>query len=257
VIVADLGLLLTLHREGFRIPIHVSTGGTTFNHHTARFYQELGASRVVIPRHHNLDEIRRLVARIPFMETEVFIFNSGCKNIDGFCTFHHGVNEHLHKGLWKLPKALGLDYKMLKAMRRLPDSLAQSITRSAMFKSDSACFLNYKVEVDSSQSDKQKVDRARKTLESSFNLWSGLDPCGACDLIDLKEIGITSIKIVGRENPSDKKIHDVRFLRACLDYLEENPADREDYRAFAISQYRKIFGTDCRKWCYYPRVETG
>ena len=74
------------------VKIHISTGGTVFNWRTARFYQELGACRITLPRHLTLKEIKEIVKRIPELETTLFVFNSRCINIDGFCTFQHGLS---------------------------------------------------------------------------------------------------------------------------------------------------------------------
>ena len=56
--IADPALLLTLRETlGVDIPITISTGGATFNSETARFYRDLGASRITLPRHLTIGEI--------------------------------------------------------------------------------------------------------------------------------------------------------------------------------------------------------
>ncbi|MBU1125255.1 MAG: U32 family peptidase, partial [Candidatus Omnitrophica bacterium] len=47
-IVADMGVLLTLRKQGFKEQIHISTGGTVFNSEAARFYKDWGASRIIL-----------------------------------------------------------------------------------------------------------------------------------------------------------------------------------------------------------------
>lgn len=253
-IVADLGMMLLLKEMGWDRELHISTGGTTFNHRTARFFHDtFGATRIVFPRHHNISEIVAMAKAIDFMERECFIFNSGCKNIDGFCTYHHGVNEILHKNVYKLPKKLGLDYIFLKTLRKLPRKIASGITRACNLKSDSACLLNWKVNPEiTGDWSKQQAESAAKWFESTFNLWSGLDPCGVCALPDLEEAGIISVKIVGRENPTFKKLTDVRFLKKMIDLWENNDISRKEYEQEAKKTYREIFKTPCTNWCYYP-----
>lgn len=253
-IVADPGLMLLLRKEmKWDVELHLSTGATAFNHGTARFYyQNFNTKRMVIPRQHNLEEIARLAKSIDFLDLECFIFNSGCKNIDGFCTYHHGVNEILHGGSYSLPKKLGLDYLFLKILRNLPQKTASSLCRACNIKSDSACLLNWDVDAVSQWSDERK-QKAVEWLESTFNIWSGLDPCGGCAIPALEEAGIKSLKIVGRENPTYKKIMDVKFLRRMLDFWTNSKhCSQEDYRAEAMKAYKEIFGAPCRQWCYYP-----
>jgi len=252
-ICADPGLLLLLKETGWDREIHMSTGATVFNHRTARFYYEMGAQRIVFPRHHNVGEIVTLAQNIDFMDCECFIFNSGCKNIDGFCTYHHGVNEILHKSAYKLPKKLGLDYAFLKTLRTLPSAMSSKITRVCNLKSDSACLLSYNVKPEIKDGwTKDQAKRAKKWLESTFNLYSGLDPCGACDMPQLIDAGIISVKIVGRENPTYKKIMDVKYLKRMLDLWDKNDISRKEYRQEAVKIYREIFGAPCKEWCYYP-----
>lgn len=252
-IVADPGLLLLLKEMQWDRDIHISTGGTVFNHRAAKFFHNMGACRIVIPRHHNVEEIERLCGKIDFMERECFIFNSGCKNIDGFCTYHHGVNEILHKSNYKLPKKLGLDYAFLKTLRSLPSQVSTKIARACNLKSDSACLLSYKVKPKPVKEwEKSRQEKACQWIESTFSLYTGLDPCGACDLPRLAQAGIISIKIVGRENPTYKKIMDVTFLKRMTDLLKQGNISRREYGQEAKKAYHEIFGVSCRDWCYYP-----
>jgi putative protease len=231
----------------------MSTGATIFNHRSAKFYHDLGATRVVIPRHNNLQEIAAMAKSIDFMEKECFIFNSGCKNIDGFCTYHHGVNEILHKDSYKLPKKLGLDYAFLKMLRSLPQSMSCKVARACNFKTDSACLLSWNVKPEVIKGwNEEQAKKSKDWLESTFSLYSGLDPCGACALPAMKEAGIVSLKIVGRENPTYKKIRDVKFLNSMIKILNALNLSADEYKKEARKQYREIYGADCREWCYFP-----
>ena len=201
----------------------------------------------------NVKEIIALAKALDFIDRECFIFNSGCKNIDGFCTYHHGVNEILHKNAYTLPKKLGLDYAFLKTLRSLPASVSSKISRVCNLKSDSACLLSYKVtpEILDEWTPKQ-AENAKKWLESTFNLYSGLDPCGVCDIPELIDAGIMSIKIVGRENPTYKKLMDVKFIKQMVDLWKNNDISKQEYRREAMKAYKKVFGVSCKQWCYYP-----
>jgi collagenase-like PrtC family protease len=253
-IVADPGLMLLLRQEGWDGELHVSTGATVFNRAAARLYHEkMGASRLIIPRHHSLEEILGLARSIDFMELECFIFNSGCKNIDGFCTYHHGVNELLHGQGYSLPKKLGLDYAFLRLLRLLPPGMAKTIAGACSGRSDSACLLNWKVEpISMGDWDEARLKKAGEWIRSTFGLWSGLDPCGACAVPDLYDAGIKSLKIVGRENPTSKKIKDVRYLKRLVDLWSAGGITKDGFRGEAVRLYGEIFGAPCREWCYYP-----
>jgi putative protease len=214
-IVSDLALLLSLRDVSAGVKIHVSTGGTAFNSETIRFYQELGASRVQLPRCLTIEEIREIHKEISNIETGVFILNSKCANIDGFCTFLH------------FPFS-GPSY-------------------------NNACMLPYEVYVESSEDyEKRIIAGVRQQVWQRFHIDDR--PCGACALYEFKEIGLTYVKIVGRGYPAAKKVKDVKFIRSMLNFLGKNPSKKE-FRDFAKNLYVSTYGRPCRTtMCYYPEV---
>jgi len=252
-IVADLGLLLSLKRRKIDLDIHISTGGTTFNSQTAKFYEELGASRIILPRHLQIEEIKGILNDCPTLKFEVFILNSGCKNIDGFCTFQHGVNEILHGQIWNLPKRLNFDRHLLNGIRRLPSNLTQRL-KANIFGIDSACLLNYEISLvsDSTDLDKKRRQAILKNISSGFNLLSGVDTCGVCKLAEFENIGVYGVKIVGRNYSTLKKINDTRFLKTVLSYLATNHPDTKEFYTFVRMTFKQIYKMDCGDLCYYP-----
>lgn len=252
-IVADLGLLLTLKKKAIDLEIHISTGGTTFNSETAEFYEELGASRIVLPRHLAIQEMRELVRSCPSIKFEAFILNSGCKNIDGFCTFQHGVNEVLHRNIWNVPKKMNFDRHFLNVIRRLPNKVAQNI-KGDIFGVDSACLLNYEVSFadDSMDVDREKNGAILKNISSSFNFLSGVDTCGVCRLGELEEIGVYGVKIVGRNYSTSKKIKDIRFLKTMLSSMKGWTFEKKEFKRRAKDIFKEIYKVDCGELCYYP-----
>ena len=252
-IVADLGMILTLRDWAPELELHISTGGTTFNSETVAFYKSLGSRRIVFPRHFHVDEMVATAQRNPDVRFEAFILNRGCKNIDGFCTFHHGVNEVRFSKLWKIPKKLNVDKVLLTAMRRMPPPAAEAIARAGLFGSVGACFLNYRVSVAAAKSVAPEAKRrAKKTIESSFNLLTGIDTCGGCAVRPLVRGGITSLKVVGRNNLTGKKVRDVQYLRALEPWVDDPSVDDAAYARKARQLFRKVYGYDCGERCYYP-----
>lgn len=254
-IVADIGLLLLLRKEWKGVfEIHISTGGTTFNSETAKFYQSLGAKRVVLPRTVTMAVIKAIRKIVPDLDLELFILNRGCKNIDGFCTFHHGVNEILRRGSWNIPKGWQIDYYFLEAMRRLPLSLARPLARCGLFGAIGACFLNYDAELIPEAENEVEPARKRKIerkLEDNFDVLSGIDPCGAGRYEELFQAGICSLKIIGRSNPRSKKVRDVKFLKS-VETAYARGRRGTDLKQRIKELYHKNYGTGCRSLCYYP-----
>ena len=215
--VADLALLLTLQQMKVDTKIIISTGGTTFNSETARFYQDLGASRIILPRHLTIGEIKDISDNVTNIELEVFILNSRCPNVDGFCTFQHGLADESFELLYK-----------------------------------NACMLPYDISVAASEN--AEVSRISGERQHIWEMVHVDDyPCGACALYDFNEIGIASVKIVGRGNPTARKIADVTFIRSLLDFLEGCKPTKEEFRGVAQKLYADTYKRPCRVYmCYYP-----
>jgi putative protease len=230
-IVSDYGLMAYLKNQDHPLPLHVSTGGTVFNWRTVQFYKDLGAERVALPRHLSIREIEDIVSAMPPMETTIFILNSRCINVDGFCTFQHG----------------------LARKEILP-----------MFRN--ACMLPYHVVA---------FPANRQSAESSTNgdpalfiqrqrIWETVHvddyPCGACAMYEFSKMGITGLKIVGRGNPTERKIKDISFLASLIEYLKVQKPSKTIFRQKAKALYTDTYKRPCRMhMCYYPSVmvETG
>lgn len=214
-IISDLALLLRLRDLSTGVKIHVSTGGVVLNSEAIKFYQELGASRVQLPRFLTIEEIREIHREISNIETGVFILNSKCANIDGFCTFLH-----------------------------FPSSDPAY---------NNACMLPYEVYVESTEDDEKRIIAGvRQQVWQRFHIDDR--PCGACALYEFNEIGLTYVKIVGRGYPVTKKVTDVKFIRTMLNFLGKSPSKNE-FRNTAKNLYTSTYGRPCRiVMCYYPEV---
>ncbi len=224
-IISDYGLLAALPTVSNQIHIHISTGGTVFNWRTARFYQELGACRITIPRHLTLKEMKSMVKRMPGLETTVFVFNSRCINVDGFCTFQHGLSGKKTPLFYRNACMLPFEISSIP--------LSQKETQDGM------------------SNDSQMIARQR--------IWEivHLDdyPCGACALYELNQMKVTSLKIVGRGNPTERKIKDVTFFQTILGYLQDQRPVISDFRSYAKQLYHKTYNRPCRSYmCHYPSV---
>jgi len=252
-IVADLGLLIKLQNMNLNIKICISTGGTTFNGSTVEFYKSIGANRIILPRHLTLGEIDKITANNTDMEFEVFIMNSGCKNIDGFCTFHHGVKEKLHSYRWMLPKRLNFDRYILNFIQLFPNKLREKVY-NVPCGIDSACLLNYNVNILESkgslnlEEEKKLCDKIKK----AFSLQYGIDTCGACALTKLVHMNVKGVKIVGRNYSTGKKLKDIRFIKTVLEKINKlSDSSHEKIKDEIRKIYKKVYYISCRNLCYY------
>ncbi|MEM2104249.1 MAG: U32 family peptidase [Candidatus Bathyarchaeia archaeon] len=218
-LISDIALLLTLKELGTGAKLHISTGGATFNSETVKFYKDLGASGVTLDRHLTIEEIGGIIRNVNGVETTVFILNSRCANVDGLCTFmHFASNDPFYKN---------------------------------------ACMLNYGVQLSSVQhSEKEEIEEiAALTRQYVWNRFHIDDrPCGVCALYEFSQMGVTTVKIVGRGYPKDKKIRDVKFVYSMRELLDK-ASSKEQFRNIVRKLYRETYGCPCRIiMCYYPEV---
>lgn len=89
--VADTGLLVQLQQQGSGLVRGVSVLAGVGSAAALAVYQELGAARVVLPRHLAPGQMAEVLAPCPGMEAEALVFLDKCPFIDGLCRFVHSV----------------------------------------------------------------------------------------------------------------------------------------------------------------------
>ncbi|MFI3250226.1 MAG: U32 family peptidase [Eubacteriales bacterium] len=86
VILADMGVLALAKEHAPNLPLHISTQASIVNYQSARFYHELGASRVILARELSLEDIAEIRAKTPKeLELEAFAHGSMCMAYSGRC----------------------------------------------------------------------------------------------------------------------------------------------------------------------------
>jgi len=227
IIIADYGLLAILKEMDLPVKIQVGTGGTVFNAQAARFYRKMGATGITLPRHLTLSEMRGIVKGIAGMEISVFVFNSRCINVDGFCTFEHGLSGSSCLPLYRNACMLPFDITLSPPGQR-------------------------------AERTREEIAGERHILERQ-HIWEKVHvddhPCGACALYEFREMGIHGLKIVGRGNPLERKTADLRFLKTLLTRLEGEGLDQAAFRKGAAELYTRTYKRpSCIFMCYYPEV---
>lgn len=218
IIVADMGLLLTLKKSGFKKEIHVGTGGTTFNGATADLYAGLGASRVVFDRQLTAAEIKAAVDGISSdIGTEIFVLREGCGGfIDGFCTFLH---------CFETPNRETVDNKIF------------GTSYNTSFVKGCYQFVSGRTSGIFSVATSKPTGRR---LQYTFN-HNDFTGCRLCDLYDLQASGITALKIVGRGADPGLIVTPIAVVAQALSWLRQGALTRKEYTA----RCRKLFAVSC------------
>ena len=230
VIVADLTLIFALRDQVPELGIHVSSVASCRNSAAVSFYRDLGVRRVILPRDVTLDEIEVIARGVPDVEIEVFVLNDGCVFEEGVCHSIHlpkklggpiCVDSHQFEYVGAAGKALPH-----KTLRRLRDNDA-----------DYRRWLWYRFGCGFSTTDEGHP----------------YGPCGLCAIHRLRQAGVTSIKIAGREGATARKIKSVEMVHQVLEIARQG-GDVKSVATTAVGIRRTLAHCESGYMCYYPEV---
>ena len=84
-IVSDPGIVHLAKKVAPNLSLHISTQANTTNKYAVKFWQEQGASRVVLARELSIGEIAEIHGFVPEMELEGFVHGAMCISYSGRC----------------------------------------------------------------------------------------------------------------------------------------------------------------------------
>ncbi len=94
ILFSDFGVYNVIRKYMSDIPIHVSTQTNILNYEAVRFWQDMGAQRVVLSRDLSLKQIEEIKNKVPGMELEVFVHGAQCVSFSGRCL----ISDYMTKG---------------------------------------------------------------------------------------------------------------------------------------------------------------
>ncbi len=91
-IVSDVGVFKFIRDKKVDIPIHISTQANTTNYMAVKFWEEMGAERVVLARELTREEIRFIAENVK-CDLEVFVHGAMCISHSGRCVLSNYFNK--------------------------------------------------------------------------------------------------------------------------------------------------------------------
>ena len=249
-IIADPPTMVRARREHPDIKLSVSTLAPSFNVSTLEFYASLGADRVTLPRQLTVDEITAIARDAP-VDLAVFVFNGREMNVDGLCTFEHGVDGVLHGGIgWKCHELIN-SHLALTMARCVPRSLIRKVRKLPGFHAP-PCLLDYHVDIlPLGPLGLDGIAAARERMASHFVGKTEVD-CGACIIRTLSKAGVKAVKIAGRALSSQRKVQDIGFISSLLRAAEDTSVpDTVLYQRTRDGFQQNYHGTCSQRTCYY------
>ncbi len=94
ILFSDFGVYNIIRKYMPKIPLHVSTQTNILNYEAVKFWQDMGAERVVLSRDLSLEQIAEIKEKVPGMELEVFVHGAQCVSFSGRCL----ISDYMTKG---------------------------------------------------------------------------------------------------------------------------------------------------------------
>jgi putative protease len=209
-ILADMGLLDYAASRYPQIDRHLSVQGSATSYEALRFYKDnFGIRRAVLPRVLSLDQIRGLAKHSP-VELEVFAFGSLCIMAEGRCYLSSYITDESPntRGACSPAKAVRWQETPQGLESRLNGILIDRYGKGESAGYPTLCKGRFEVE-----------GSVYHAIEEPVSL-------NTIDLLpQLQEMGISAVKIEGRQR-SPAYIADVaRTWRQALDRLENSAAE--------------------------------
>ncbi len=184
VICADLGVINIVRRIAPNLHVHVSTQANITNSESAMVYVNMGVKRLILAREMTLEEIKELRAKIPAeIELEAFAHGAMCISYSGRCLLSNFFT-------------------------------GRDANRGACVQ---ACRWNYEIR----EINKEQYYPIEEDTHGTYIL-NSKDMCMIDHLDQMRDAGISSIKIEGRMKTEYYVANVVNAYRLALDYMKNN-----------------------------------
>ncbi len=229
-IMADPALLMSVAELDLGVRIHLSSIAACRNSESARFFSELGVSRVIFPRYLRLEEIGQIVQQVPELEFEAFILNDGCIYEEGVCHTIH------------LPQQYGGPICMDNYQYRFYRADGQRIEPPMQHKL-------LQNEADYKEWTWYKFSCGFSTSPQGYTY----GPCGLCAIARMADSGVKAIKIAGREAPLERKVKSIQLVASVRDRVNRG-ASLQGIYDYASQVRGQPELCESGYMCYYPDV---
>jgi len=217
-IVADPGFVGWLREVRPNTEVHLSVQANCTNYLTAKFWQGIGVSRIILSRELRLPEILEIKERLPGLELEVFVHGAVCMSMSGRCMLSNWVT-HRDANLGACDNSCRMPYRLY----------ANAEPQMEDYKQHEGEFLL------------QRTDRPElDPIALDEDAWgtyfmSSRDLCALEVVPDLVKAGLESFKIEGRTKSVYYLSQVVRAYRMAIDAAAAgNPVPEEARRAISF-----------------------
>ncbi|MCQ2382867.1 MAG: U32 family peptidase [Clostridia bacterium] len=208
VIVGDIGVM-SIARETLQdVAIHVSTQASVANAEAARTYHELGAKRIICAREMSLENIAQMRKDIPAdLELEVFVHGAMCMSYSGRCM----ISDYL----CQRPAQKGACTQPCRWQWNVEGGEFDASQDSAKSQDENLHNTELRLQLSEPTRPGETFEVAQD--EKSTYIFNSYDMCMLEHLDELRQAGVNSIKIEGRNKNAYYVATIVNAYRQVLD----------------------------------------
>ncbi len=223
VIVADPGIISLVRKIMPETEIHLSTQANVTNWQAAKFWYDLGIKRIVLAREVTLNDIKEIKKHVPRLELEYFVHGAMCMSYSGRCILSK----------WMSGKSANLGDCTQPC--RWAYTQKSQITNSKL-QTNSKCQISNTQTGEYEVMEVEEVQSGRPVLLEQDShgtyFFNSKDLNLLQHLLELREAGVDSFKIEGRNKSVFYVANVVRAYRSVLDAIEGGKPPQETRKIF-------------------------
>jgi putative protease len=194
-IMSDPGLMMIAKEIDPQVNIHLSVQSNCMNWQAVKFWQQQGATRIILSRELRLEEIKEIRQRVPDIELEAFVHGSICIAYSGRCLLSHYMSyRDANQGVCDNSCRYGYN----------------------VYKAETSKEEEYYIEDLRNKGEFYQIDED----ENGTYIMNAKDLCVIEHLKELKEAGVCSFKVEGRTKSIYYAAMISRIYRQAIDDME-------------------------------------
>ena len=237
-IISDPGIIMLVRKHLPKMPIHLSTQANTTNWQAAKFWFEQGVERVVLAREVTLEDIAEIKKKVPKLELEYFVHGAMCMSYSGRCILSKWMNNK-SANLGDCTQPCRWGYRETRNVERETWNAKNEMQKVECEIQNSKQTLESKIEnLESAQYKTMEIAEVQSgrpvLLEEDCHgtyFFNSKDLNLLSHLQELKNAGVSSFKIEGRNKSAFYVASVMRAYRKVLDVLENKGSASEMKKA--------------------------
>lgn len=234
-LITDPGLIDLTKELAPKLPIHISTQANITNKYTARFWQKMGAERIVLARELSLDEIKEIRDYCPELEIECFVHGALCISYSGRCLLSSYLTDR-DSNRGECVQACRWQYKVTEVSREDPMEIEEDERGSYLLNSYDLNMLKHLNDLKEAGVNSFKVEGRMKTAYYVANVINAYRRA-----IDLEKGDIATLEMLDKELYKCKnRGYSVGFYygkeKANVQYSKAQSGDGYDFTAVILSK---------------------